>query len=362
MSELVKKSIYITSTEEASGKSVIAVSLASIAKESGEKTGYFKPITLEASLVHGREGKDEDIEVMRRILGLKAEYNVICPFTLKRDYFLKDFLNLDVSQSVENVLKSYREASNGKDIMLIEGPRTLSIGAFLGCPVPKLARAFNANVLLVLKFKDDFIVDEILQAQEYCARWDVKIFGVILNRIPQDAIVRVESIIKPFIEEQRIKVLGLIPEDKALSSLTAREVCEFIGGEVLAGEDGLDNLIEAILIGAMTPESAAKYFRQVTNELVITGGDRSDIILTALETGVSAIILTGNLYPSAKVFPKADHLKIPLIIVPYDTYTTLQHVQKIIGRIKPGDPRRINAAINLVKKNVDWEYILKTAS
>ncbi len=362
MRELVKKSIYITSTEEAAGKSVIAISLASIAKESGEKIGYFKPISLETSLFHGREGIDEDIEVMRRILGLKAEYNILCPFTLKRDHFLKDFLNLDVSRCVESVLKSYREVSNGKDMMLIEGPRALSIGAFLGCPVPKLARDFNAKVLLVLKFKDDFIVDEILQAQEYCSRWDVKLFGVILNRISWDAIDRVEKIIKPFIERQGVKVLGLIPEDKGLSALTAGEVCDFIGGEVLAGEDGLDNLIDTILIGAMTPESAAKYFRKVTNELVITGGDRSDIILTALETGVSAIILTGNLYPSAKVFPKADRLKIPLIIVPYDTYTTLQHVQKIIGRIKPGDPRRINAAINLVKKNVDWEYILKAAS
>jgi BioD-like phosphotransacetylase family protein len=358
---LVKKSIYIASTEEASGKSVVAISLASIAKEIGEKIGYFKPITLEASLLHGGEGIDEDIEVMRRILGLKMQYDVLCPLTLKRDYFLKEFLNLDFSRCAESILKSYREASNGKDIMLIEGPRALSIGAFLGCPVPKLARDFNAKVLLVLKFKDDFIVDEILQAQEYCARWDVKLLGVILNRIPQDAMGRVENVIKPFIEAQGIKVLGFIPEDKVLSALTAGEVCDFIGGEVLAGEDGLNNLIETILIGAMTPESAAKYFRKVTNELVITGGDRSDIILTALETGVSAIILTGNLYPSVKVFPKADHLKIPLIIVPYDTYTTLQHIQKIIGRIKPGDPRRINAAINLVRKNVDWEYILRGA-
>lgn len=359
---MVKKSIYIASTEEASGKSIVAISLASIAKESGMKIGYFKPITLEASLAHGREGIDEDIEVMRRILDLKMEYNILCPLTLKRGYFLKDFLNIDFSQCVEGILKSYREASSGKDIMLIEGPRALSIGAFLGCPVPKLAREFSAKILLVLKFKDDFIVDEILQAQEYCARWDVKLLGVILNRIPQDAMERAENVIKPFIEAQGIKVLGLIPEDKVLSALTAGEICEFIGGEILAGEDGLDNLIETILIGAMTPESATKYFRKVTNELVITGGDRSDIILTALETGVSAIILTGNLYPSAKVLPKADHLKIPLIVVPYDTYTTLQHVQKIIGRIKPGDPRRINAAIDLVKKNVDWEYILSAAS
>jgi BioD-like phosphotransacetylase family protein len=165
-------------------------------------------------------------------------------------------------------------------------------------------------------------------------------------------------VIKPFIEKHGIKVLGLIPEDKNLSAPTAREICDFIGGRVLAGKDGLDKMIEAILIGAMTPDSAAKYFRRVTNELVITGGDRTDIILTALETDVSAIVLTGNLHPSAKVLPKADELKVPLILVPYDTYTTLQYIQKIIGKIKPRDSRRISTAVNLVREHVDWRQLI----
>ncbi|MEM2351671.1 MAG: DRTGG domain-containing protein, partial [Thermoproteota archaeon] len=73
---------------------------------------------------------------------------------------------------------------------------------------------------------------------------------------------------------------------------------------------------------------------------------------------VSAIILTGNLYPSVKVFPKADQLKVPLILVPYDTYTTLQYVQRMIGRIKPKDVRRIKTIIDLVKTHVDLKKIL----
>ncbi|MCX8170930.1 MAG: DRTGG domain-containing protein, partial [Candidatus Bathyarchaeota archaeon] len=180
----------------------------------------------------------------------------------------------------------------------------------------------------------------------------------ILNRIPQDRLKRVEQVIKPLIENNNIEGLGLIPEDKTLSAPTVREICDFIGGRVLAGKDGLNKVVEAILIGAMTPESAVKYFQKVSNELVITGGDRTDMILTALQTDAAAIILTGNLYPSVKVFPKADELNIPLILVPYDTYTTLQYVQKVVGRIKPKDLRRINIATNLVKKNVNYVRIL----
>ena len=357
---LVEKAIYLASTEEASGKSVLAISLASMASELGKKVGYFKPITLENSLAPGREGIDEDVEVMRKILNLKLDYESLCPITLKRDDFIKDFLEADVSRCIENLSRCFEKVSENRDIVLIEGPRTLSVGSFLGCPVPKLAKHFNAEILLVLRFRDDFIVDEMLEIREYCARWDAEILGVVLNRVPRNFMHRVENVIKPFIEKRGLKVFGVIPEEKSLSALTAREICEFLGGRVLAGEDGLDNLVEDVLIGAMTPESAAKYFQRAVNEVVITGGDRTDVILTALETGVAALILTGNLYPSAKVFPRADQLKVPLILVPYDTYTTLLHVQKIIGRIKPSDYRRIRSAINLVKKHVDWKKILET--
>lgn len=357
---MVKKAIYVASTDELSGKSAIIMALISIAKEMGKSVGYFKPIGFSSSLIPGREHVDEDVEIIGSILNMRYESSDICPLVLRKDEFLEDFTRIDIKSCIEKIHEAYEKISKKADLMLIEGPPTFSTGAFAGCPVPRLARDFNAEILLIEKSGEDSVVDDILQVQDCCIRWGTRIFGVILNRIPQDRLERTERVVKPFIEKAGIEVLGLIPEDKMLSAPTVREICDFIGGRVLAGKDGLDKMVEAILIGAMTPESAAKYFRKVTNELVITGGDRTDIILTALETDVAAIVLTGNLYPNVRVFPKADELNIPLILVPYDTYTTLQHVQKIIGRIKPKDSRRINAAVDLVKKNVDFMKILAT--
>lgn len=356
---MVEKAIYVASTEEPSGKSAIIIALASIATEMGKKIGYFKPIGVKESFVPGREHLDEDTEIMRAILRLKHESSTICPLMIEREEFLESFMEVDTSSYIESIKVAYGKASEDVDIMLIEGPHSFSIGAFIGCSVPRLAGILGADILLVERFSGDLVVDDVLQAQDCCIKWGTQLLGIILNRIPPEKMERVERVVKPFIEKCSIRVLGLIPEDKNLSAPTVREICDFIGGRVLAGRDGLDRVIESVLVGAMTPDSAAKYFRKVANEIVITGGDRTDIILTALETDVSAIILTGNLYPSVKIFPKADQLKVPLILVPYDTYTTLQYVQKIIGRIKPGDPRRVGAAINLVKKHVDWERILR---
>jgi hypothetical protein len=350
-----ERAVYVTSVERLSGKSVVAIALACLAKDEGLRAGYFKPVSLSCVPGPGGELVDEDVETMEEILGLEVG---TCPLRLSGAEFLRDYKDAEPSSLRERILGAYRRASGGKELMLIEGPHTLSAGSFLGCHVPRLASLLGAKLLIVMRYKDDFVVDEALQARDYCAHWDASISGIILNRVEAGEMEKAREIVKPLLEREGLKVLGLLPEDKVLGSLTVREVHEAIGGELIAGSGGLDNPVETVLVGAMTPESAIQYFRRVKNELIVTGGDRTDIVLAALEAGASALILTGNLYPSVKVLPRADELRIPMIVVPQDTYTTLQQIQRIVGRIKPRDTVRIAAAKRLVQENVNWKEAL----
>jgi BioD-like phosphotransacetylase family protein len=258
-----------------------------------------------------------------------------------------------------DIVSAFKKISKGKEIMLVEGPLSLSTGSFVNCSVPRIAVNIGAKILLVERYKDDFIVDRVLQTQDYCEKWGISLFGVIINRIPQDKIERVKKIIKPILETNNIKILGLIPEDEILDSLTVRELYEVIGGKILAGKKGMNGIVKNILIGAMTPESASRYFRKTKNEIIITGGDRTDIIFAALEAGAAGLVLTGNLYPSIRVFPRADELGVPIILVPYDTYTTLKLIQGIVGKIKSTDKKRIKIAKKLIKENVKCEEIIQ---
>ena len=346
------RAVYIASVEGFSGKSVFTLALAQIAIENGIKTGYFKPLSIECTPGPQGELIDEDAETMKKILNLSAE---VCPIRLSRDFL--DYA--EGSKTIEKILESYRIVSSEKDLVIIEGTPALSTGSLWGCQVPQLASMLNAELFLVLKYDDDSVIDQVLQARDYCKYWKTEVSGIVLNRVAEDKLRRTREVVKPLLEKEGLKVLGIVPEDRVLSSLTVREIYEALGGELIAGKKGLGNLVETFLIGAMTPESAVKYFRRVKNELIITGGDRTDIVLAALEAGASAVILTGNLYPSVKVLPRADELGIPLIVVPQDTYTTLQNIQKTVGRLKPEDTVRIDAAKRLFQDNVDWRKILR---
>jgi BioD-like phosphotransacetylase family protein len=153
--------------------------------------------------------------------------------------------------------------------------------------------------------------------------------------------------------------LGVIPRRAELVAPTVADIYERIGGEILVHEDKLDGIVEEIMIGAMTLESALSFFRRAVNKAVITGGDRADIALAALETDTSVLILTGNLYPDVRVLARAEEKGVPVILVPYDTYTTVELVGELVGRIKPGDKRRVDIAYKLFRENVDWKRIVE---
>ncbi|RLI40255.1 hypothetical protein DRO59_09700, partial [Candidatus Bathyarchaeota archaeon] len=221
---LAKRSIYVASIKELAGKSIVTISLALKAKEMGEKVGYFKPVGIGSSLSGAGEVVDEDVGTMKEILELEEEYELICPITLGKSEFLEEFSRTKIEEYNKKILETYEKISEDKDIMLIEGPDTLSTGAFLNLSVPRLAKAFSSKILLVAQVKDDYVVDELIQARDYCAKWGVSLFGVVLSRVPTDKATRTEYVIKKHLEEQNLKVLGAIPEEKTLSALTVREV------------------------------------------------------------------------------------------------------------------------------------------
>ncbi len=107
--------------------------------------------------------------------------------------------------------------------------------------------------------------------------------------------------------------MGCSSRDTVLRSVTVGDLAEELGGEVLCAEDHLDELVETFALGAMSGESAFRFFQRKPNKAVITGGDRSDVIMAALRTSTKALILTGNLRPAVLVLSAAADQGVPMI-------------------------------------------------
>ena len=155
-----------------------------------------------------------------------------------------------------------------------------------------------------------------------------------------------------------IPVIGKIEKSVELFSPRVSEIKEIIGGEFIndAASSGLDNRIETYLIGAMHSQAALKYLRQVKKAAVVTGGDRVDLALAALNQDVSCLILTGYIQPDISVITAANEKNIPIILSPSDTYTTIRNME----RLKPGIQKdEIHLVLDFVDKFINWDLLLK---
>ncbi len=353
------KSIYITGSGYC-GKTIIAYGLLRKLIDEGLKASYFKPISIARKRLSGGRYVDTDVIALKEALNLSEPVDVISPVVLGDRYIE---LRSRAKEVVEAVEECYRRIIDGKDAVVIEShgyPETL---LSIRCSVPELAKLFNSKVIFVAGCRGiasiDRVVDKALLYEDFMEKHGYKIHGVLLNSVQPPFIERVRELLVPALEDAGIKVFGVISERRALLAPTARDIAEALGAEVLEGESFLDNIIEDVLIGAMSPENALRWFRRAVNAAIVTGGDRSDLILQAIETKPSVIILTGNLYPSIRVLIKAREAGVPILLVPYDTYTTIEKLSEAQSIITPASLKmRGSEIVDVIEKSVDWKSII----
>ncbi len=347
-----------------SGKTAFLLSLALILQDQGLKIGYFKPIGWQ-TFVRERfpSGKklgyfiDPDAYLMKEVLKLDQTIPDIVPVSADFNYLTS--IAKETREKLERKIEeSYGKASEGVDVLLIEGGHIPQLFYSRRLSTFDLAKKFDAKFLIVSCIRSDIHVDELIFRKTILDFLNINCIGTVLNNVPRISFQRAKDVIKPILEENSLKVWGIIEEDRELTAPTVADVQDLIEGEILEGPANLDNiLVEDFLIGSMTAESAIRYFRRSVNKAVIMGGDREDIALAALETSTSVLILTGNLYPAIRVLSKAREKNIPVILVPYDTYTTISKLEGLTGKLKPGNTERIQKLKETVEREVDWKGI-----
>jgi BioD-like phosphotransacetylase family protein len=339
-----------------SGKTAISLVIGLLLKSQGKQVGYMKPLSFQPWRI-GDKICDEDAAFVREMLDLKEQPWDLSPVVLTTDLLSELLRSDDQSELMPKVLQKAKEISEGKDVMIYEGGGSLREGYVVGLPTPKMAKELGSKALAVIRYKDRrHLIDDVLTANH---RLGAELGGVIVNRVPTEANEFITRDAIPFLRKQGIKVFGLLPETKALGSITLQEVYDILGAELLTENYNPESTVETLMVGAMTAEAALSHFRKQPNKAVITGGDRSDIQLAALETSTACLILTGNLHPSPLVIKHADDLGVAIFLVPDSTIETVEKVEGLFGKTRIGQQAKLHKVEKLVSQYVDMDQLLK---
>jgi len=337
------KKFIIASTSHGAGKTSVILGLA---RAMGNKIAYLKPLG-DRLLYKKKRQWDYDSAVITGLCGIEENPETMTigfEHSKLRYMYDEEGLKGKLAEIMESVQK-------GKDVMLIEAGKTLTCGMSVNLDPISLVKHVGGTLITVVSGSDDDIVDDITFLKKYVNQTKVDFGGVIINKVKDKD--DFEETYLSGIDEMGVKVLGMIPYQPELTHFSVSYLSDKLFAKVIAGEQGLTGRVRHIVVGAMSAEAVQQMPLFGTEEkLVITSGDRSDMILAALETKASAVVLTNNILPPANIVSKASELGIPLLLVKADTFAAAKLVDDMEPLTTPDDEYRAKLLGQLIHDNI----------
>jgi phosphate acetyltransferase len=342
---------------------MVTLGLMSAFSDRVKKVGFMKPIGLKEIKV-ADYSIDQDASLIERVFNLHANIKDMNPVTIDRDsldYFSESAKRDEVLREVE---ASFERISDGCDIVLIKGMVGAACGSVYGLANTLIAERLGGRILIVTSGGIGHPLDEVVLNLEHFRSRGLDVVGVIFNKVYPQEVDKLRSFGGPFLEKQGTRLLGVIPHSKLLGQPTLRDIVERLGCRVLAGEQYLQNRVAKILVGSMSPAYVAEYFED--NALLITGGDRLDMILAALAYSApnspkrikfAGLLLTCGVEPSKDILEMLKRMEIPVVSTQQHSYGVVSRISQMETKLSPADKVKVNAVNDMIRRHVDVDAL-----
>jgi BioD-like phosphotransacetylase family protein len=315
--------LYVTSTES-TGKTALCAGIGRKLLDRGLKVGFMEPIHVVET---GNTDGCEDAAFIKDNLKLAESEESLCPIRLSQHELWRN-LTEDMAAFSQNLKQAYRKISRGKDIVVMEGLSNLSVDKVSTLACYTVAEALEAKVIVVLNYSPNFDVSKIVQVGTKVKH----LAGVIINLVPQSKIETAGRELAASFNQAGIKVLGTFPEVRSLLGVSVGELFQFLGGEILTSPEQTDEIVENVMVGALTVDSGVMYFNRKEKKAVVVRGERSDLQLAALETPTKCLIITDNIKPLSSVIARAQEKRVPIIMVKQDTSAAVAGIEEALTK------------------------------
>ncbi len=350
------QSLYIAGAGGGSGKSVVVLGCMEMLSAVNRKVGFFRPIVRKSV-------QQDDLTTL-----IRTRYNL--PFPAEMLYGCTAEVAADLvacgryDDLLKLILDKFKALEESCDLVVCSG--TDFDGA-----VPSLEFDFNADlannfgclILVVVKgYHRSFeeTMDAVRMAHESLVVRGADLLATVVNRVPSEYLDLLHARARAALPES--ETVYVLPEQQALGMPTVGEVRKQLNAQCMCGDgDSLNQVVSNYKVAAMEIPEFLNYIEDGC--LIITPGDRADIILASLMADVSTsyprvagLLLTGGMSPAVNVQKLLEGLrrsKVSILSVPMDTFTTALAVNRVESTILAGDDRKIAAALGLFEHHVD---------
>lgn len=351
----MSKAIYIATTEPNSGKSIVSLGLMQLLLGKAAKVGYFRPIVDDFE----KGTMDSHIHTIITHFELDLEFKDAYAYT--RSEVVKQ-KNLDRDDEIlGHIIHKYKAIEDRFDFILVEGTDFSGEGAIIEWDINVLV-AKNLGIPTVIIASGvgktlEELIGNLFMAYDSFKEKGVEVLLTVANKVEQKNIGMVTAGLQKKLPNDVL--VGVIPINPLLGNPTVKEISKQLEAKVLFGEEFLNNQAGGFSVGAMQLRNYLTHLKK--DSLVITPGDRADIILGALQANISAnypnisgIVLTGGLLPEKSIVKLIKGLSdiVPILSVQGGTFSVTNQIGTIRPKIYAGNTVKINTSIQEFEKHV----------
>jgi BioD-like phosphotransacetylase family protein len=340
----------VASLRQGAGKTSVIIG---ISKALNRKIGYIKPFG-ERFLYRKKRLWDFDAALITSIFGLEENpENMSIGF-----HHSKLFYMLDEATTRDKLRELLISVGEGKEIFFAECGKDITYGVSVHLDALTIARDLNAQLIVVASGEEDTILDDVIFLNKYIHLGDVRCKGIIINKVAN--VTDFCETRLPRIQQHGIEVLGVIPYYKELHYFSVGYLADRLFAKIISGEENLNRIVKNIFIGSLSAGAAQinPLFQEEGN-VVITSGDRSDMIVAALENKAAAIILTNNVQPPSNLISKAAQCEIPLLLVSADAYEIAKQIEGMESLPTKDDLGKIALIEEMVRTHVNLQILMQ---
>jgi len=355
-------SIYVTTAEAHSGKSLICLGIIDFVLRRTRRVSFFRPIITTKE----QDEKDKNIDLILQQFHLDQTYEEAYAFHQNEAERLISAGR--INELLDRIIQKYKHLEQKSDFILCEGTDfiTESSAFEFGINV-QVAKNLGSPVLIIGRGDSGRSPEEILTpirlAIESFHEEDYDVMGAIVNRTDEQSREPLLKAMQKNLPSQNL-FLAVIPSVELLKSPTVKEIAEHLDATILYGKDQLNNQVYGYSIAAMQLQN---YLTKITdNCLIITPGDRGEIILGTLQAHqsknypqVAAIVLSTGLDPDHSIRKLLDGIPdiIPILAVENNTYETATLISQVRAYITPDNAAKIHTSLKVFEKYIDMDQL-----
>ncbi|MEI6184668.1 MAG: phosphate acetyltransferase [Bacteroidota bacterium] len=354
------KGVFIATTDQSSGKSLAALGLMHLLSGKIKKVAYFKPIVKHLP----NQSSNSHIDTITSYFGLTGRKEDMYAFT--RDQVMKLRSEGNESKILDTIIAKYKRLEESNDFVIVEGTDFEGDGNTFELELNvEISKNLGLPSILVINGEhrsSEDIVNYLLSSINGFVDKDVQVLASIINKVAPFEVDALKQLCKKRLPKEIL--YSCIPYNKDLGNPTMKEITEAVGGNVLFGKHLSSNLVSKYIVGAMQLRNLLH--RLEDNTLIVTPGDRGDIILAALQANISknyprvaGMLLTGGLLPEEPIVKLIEGLEtvFPIVWVTTGTFETVTKVSNTKSHIYADNLHKIEVAIAEFDKYVDTTSI-----